>query len=140
MEDAILNMAIDFAYQLKEDERCLALQKAQAAADADEELQQLIGDFNVKRMNINQEETKAEAEQDTDRLRRLNEEMRTVYARIMERETMQAYNTARNELDALVNKIQAAISLAVQGQDPALAAQESGCTGDCSSCGGGCSH
>lgn len=140
MEDTILNMAIDFAYQLKEDERCLALQKAQAAADADEELQQLIGEFNVKRMNINQEEAKAEDEQDADRLRRLNEEMRAVYARIMERETMQSYNTARNELDALVNKIQAAISLAVQGQDPALAAQESGCTGDCSSCGGGCGH
>ena len=47
-----------------------------------------------------------------------------------------AYNNAKSELDVLVNKIHFAINLAVQGQDPNLAAQESGCTGDCGSCGG----
>ncbi len=58
----------------------------------------------------------------------------------MANEHMKAYNAAHTALDELVRKINAAIALAVQGQDPALAAQESGCTGNCGSCGGCGNH
>ena len=136
MDEVLVNMAIDLGYQIQGDERYTAMRAAQAAADADEALQQLIGDFNIKRMNINQEESKAEGEQDAAHLRPLNEELRAVYGQIMANEHMIAYNTAHTALDELVRKINAAIALAVQGQDPALAAQESGCTGNCGSCGG----
>ena len=136
MDEVLVNMAIDLGYQIQGDERSTAMRAAQAAADADEALQQLIGDFNIKRMNINQEESKAEGEQDAAHLRQLNEELRAVYGQIMANEHMIAYNTAHTALDELVRKINAAIALAVQGQDPALAAQESGCTGNCGSCGG----
>ena len=136
MDEVLVNMAIDLGYQIQGDGRYTAMRAAQAAADADEALQQLIGDFNIKRMNINQEESKAEGEQDAAHLRQLNEELRAVYGQIMANEHMIAYNTAHTALDELVRKINAAIALAVQGQDPALAAQESGCTGNCGSCGG----
>lgn len=136
MNEVLVSMAIDLGYQIQGDDRYTALRQAQAAADADEELQQLIGEFNVKRMNINQEESKAQEVQDAERLRRLNEEMRAVYGQIMANERMQAYNAAHTALDELVRKINAAIALAVQGQDPALAAREGGCSGDCGSCGG----
>ncbi len=136
MDEVLVNMAIDLGYQLQGDERYTAVRTAQQEADADEELQRLIGEFNIKRMNINQEESKPEEEQDAAHLRQLNEEMRSVYAQIMANEHMQAYNIAHSALDELVRKINAAIALAVQGQDPALAAQESGCTGNCGSCGG----
>ncbi len=136
MDEVLVNMAIDLGYQIQGDERYTAVRTAQQEADADEELQRLIGEFNIKRMNINQEESKPEDEQDAAHLRQLNEEMRAVYALIMANEHMQAYNTAHSALDELVRKINAAIALAVQGQDPALAAQESGCSGNCGSCGG----
>lgn len=136
MDEVLVNMAIDLGYQIQGDARYTAVREAQRAADADEELQKLIGEFNIKRMNINQEEAKPEAEQDTAHLRQLNEEMRTVYAQIMANEHMRDYNTAHSAFDELVRKINAAIALAAQGQDPALAAQESGCTGNCGSCGG----
>lgn len=134
--DTLLQMAIDLGYQLKEDPRCQALAAAQAAADADEELQRLIGDFNLKRMAVNTEESKDEAERDVDKLRQLNTELRAIYASVMANESMMAYNQAKTELDAVVNKMHMAINLAAAGQDPAIAAQESACSGDCGSCGG----
>lgn len=136
MMEVLVEMAIDLACQLQEDERYLALRKAQQDADDDETLQQLIGEFNIKRMAINTEETREDGERDADKLRLLNQELRDVYASIMQNEHMIAYNDAKTALDGLVGKIQAAISLAVQGQDPRMAAQESSCNGDCSACGG----
>lgn len=134
--EVLVEMAIDLACQLQEDLRYLALRAAQEAADADEGLQKLIGDFNLKRIAINAEETKDEAEKDAEKLRDLNTELRTVYASIMENEHMIAYNDAKTALDGLVGRINAAISLAVQGQDPHIAADEASCSGDCSTCGG----
>ena len=134
--DTILEMAIDLACQLQADARCEAVRAASQAADEDEALQQLIGEFNLKRMAINAEEAKDDAERDAEKLRELNTELRSVYASIMANDRMMAYNNAKTELDAIVNRIHMAINLAIQGQDPNLAAQESGCSGDCSSCGG----
>ena len=134
--DVLVEMAIDLACQLQEDERYLAVQKAQAEADADAALQDMIGEFNLKRMAINQEESKPEEQQDTARLRTLNTELRDVYGRIMQNPHMDAYNEAKTALDTLVNKINAAVAMAVQGKDPHLAAESSGCSGKCSACGG----
>lgn len=134
--ETLVAMAIDLGCQLQEDERFLALQKAQKVADADEDLQKLIGEFNLKRLALNTEETKEEAERDAEKMRTLNTELRDIFARVMANENMMAFNDARTALDALVNKLHAAISLAAQGQDPNLAAQEGSCSGDCSSCGG----
>ena len=134
--EVLVEMAIDLACQLQGDDRYLAVRAAQEAADKDEELQQLIGDFNLKRIAINTEETKAEDAKDVEKLRTLNAELRDVYDRVMANPHMMAYQNAKTELDGLVGKINAAIALAVQGQDPNLAAQEGACNGNCSSCGG----
>ena len=134
--DVLVDMAIDLGCQLQEDPRYLALRAAQEAADADEALQKLIGEFNLKRMAINTEESKEEEERSADKLHRLNTELREVYNEIMQNEHMIAYNDAKTPFDELVRKLNAAIALAAQGQDPHLAAQEGGCSGDCGSCGG----
>lgn len=132
--DTLLAMAIDLATQLQADPRCEAVLAATKAADEDASLQTMISEFNLKRIAINTEESKEES--DPSKLRQLNEELRTIYASVMAHEKMMAYNEAKGALDALVNKIHFAINLAVQGQDPNLAAQESSCSGDCGSCGG----
>lgn len=132
--DTLLAMAIDLATQLQADPRCEAVMAATKAADEDETLQSLISEFNLKRLAINTEEGKDEV--DTDKIRQLNQELRECYAAVMANEKMMAYNAVKGELDMLVNKMQFAINLAAQGQDPNLAAQESSCTGDCGTCGG----
>lgn len=132
--DIILAMAIDLAVQLQADPRCEAVLAATKAADEDETLQQLISEFNLKRMAINNEEGKEDV--DAEKIRQLNQELRAAYAAVMANEKMMAYNDAKGDLDVLVNKIHLAINLAIQGQDPNLAAQESSCSGNCSTCGG----
>ena len=132
--DTILDMAIDLATQLQADPRCEAVLAATKAADEDKALQEMISEFNLKRLAINTEEGKEDA--DADKIRELNQELRSIYASVMANESMMAYNNAKADLDVLVNKIHFAINLAVQGQDPSLAAQESSCSGDCGSCGG----
>ena len=133
--DTLLAMAIDLAVQLQADPRCEAVKAAAAVADADEALQAMISEFNLKRIAINTEESKAEEERDVEKLRTLNTELRSIYASVMANENMMAYQNAQGELENIVNKIHLAINLAAQGQDPNLAAQE-GCTGNCGSCGG----
>lgn len=133
--DTLLAMAIDLATQLQADPRCEAVRAAAAAADADEALQELISEFNLKRIAINTEESKPEEEHNPEKLRELNTELRSIYASVMANERMMAYQETQSELETLVNKIHLAINLAAQGQDPNQAAQ-AGCTGNCGTCGG----
>ena len=133
--DHLLAMAIDLAVQLQADPRCEAVKAAAAAADADEALQNMISEFNLKRIAINNEESKPAEEQSAEKLRDLNTELRSIYASVMANEHMMAYQNAQGELETLVNKMHLAINLAAQGQDPNQAAQE-GCTGNCGTCGG----
>lgn len=132
--DDILEMAKDLGYAIQQDERFIRTQLAQAAADDDEALQGMIGEFNLKRMAINTENTKAE--KDEHKLQVLDGEMREVYARIMANPHMAEYQEAKERLDALLNRIGTIISLSAQGQDPDTAAAAGGCSGSCSSCGG----
>ena len=133
--DTLLAMAIDLATQLQADSRCEAVKIASAAADADEALQALISEFNLKRIAINTEESKPGGESNPEKLRELNAELHSIYASVMANEHMMAYQAAQSELEGLVSKMHLAINLAAQGQDPNMAAQE-GCTGNCGSCGG----
>lgn len=49
----IIEKARELGKLIQQEESYIALQKAQADADADMDLQNLIGDFNMKRMSIN---------------------------------------------------------------------------------------
>lgn len=131
--EPILEMAKDLAYAIQQDERYIRTQMAQAAADEDEELQGLIGEFNLKRIAINNETTKED--KDGEKLGQLDSELRDVYARIMQNPNMAAYNEAKTELDRLTASINSILALAAQGQDPD-SYEEGGCSGNCVGCGG----
>ena len=78
---------------------------------------------------------KGAAEKDGEKLKKLDAELRDVYARIMQNEHMAAYNAAKTELDKVTNAISGMIAMAMQGEDPA-AYQEHSCSGSCSGCSG----
>ena len=132
--DTLLELAKDLASELQRDDRYIRTQMAQAAADEDAALQEMIGEFNLKRMAINAETGKEQ--KDGEKLKKLDEEIRDVYARIMENEHMQAYNDAKNELDQVVNGIARIITMAAQGADPDEIEDAHDCGGNCASCGG----
>ena len=110
------------------------LQTAKAAADADESLQAMISEFNLKRVAINAEARKTDRNDET--LRTLNEEMRTVYSQIMSNEHMAAYNQAKQDYDHALQRIVAIITQSAEGEDPDTTDYDASCTHDCSTCGG----
>ncbi len=133
--EQILEMAKQLGRAIQQDERFVKVQAAQLQADNDAELQELIGEFNLKRMAINGESAKPEGEQDPEKMKQLNEELREVYGRVMANASMTAYNEAKTEMDKLLNGVGAIINMAAQGMDPDEY-DEHQCSGNCSSCGG----
>ena len=89
----IIALAREIGHQIQADARYTALRTAQADSDADGDLQELIGEFNLKRLAINNEAS-ADAP-DADKQARLNRELREVYAKIMSNEHMKAYEQAK---------------------------------------------
>ena len=131
----MIAMARELGKTIQQDERYLALQIARQNSDNDETLQDLIGDFNLKRMAINNEAGKEN--RDESKLQELNAELRHVYAEIMKNPNMTAYNQAKEALDAVLKRVNAIISLSVEGEDPETAdLTEDTCVGSCSSCAG----
>lgn len=131
----IIEIVRELGKALQADERYQNMRKAQHESDEDATLQQLIGEFNLKRMAINNEAQKEDRSEET--IKRLNDELREVYADIMRNEHMNAYNEAKTEFDALLQRITGIIGLCADGEDPETCDYDpSACGGDCSSCGG----
>ncbi len=134
--DKILELTKDLAHEIQMDERFVRMQLAQQAADADEGLQTLIGDFNLKRMALATETAKDDDKKDSDKMKKLDEELRALYAEVMSNENMKAFNVAKAGMDELMNGVSRILTLAAQGVDPDSADMEASCSGNCSSCGG----
>ena len=131
----MIELAREIGRELQKDERYLAMRKASEACDGDAVLQNMIGDFNLKRMAINNEANKDE--RDEKKLEELNNEIRLLYGQIMQNDSMQAYNAAKQDLDAVLNRISAIISQCADGADPDTADyEEHSRGGNCGSCGG----
>ncbi|WP_369296953.1 YlbF family regulator [uncultured Neglectibacter sp.] len=130
----IIEMTRELGKKLQAEESYIAMRSAQQICDDDESLQQLIGEFNLKHMAINNEAQKDDRNEDT--LKRLNEEFRGIYAQIMANENMSRYNSAKTEFDATLQRVTAIIGLCADGENPDTCDYEAACSGDCSTCGG----
>lgn len=131
----IIEKARELGKLIQQEESYIALRKAQADADADMELQNLIGDFNMKRMSINNEASKKD--KDSDKLALLNSQMREDYSKIMSNKNMIAYNEAKDAFDMVANRVLAIVQQSAEGADPETADYStSSCSGSCSTCGG----
>ena len=131
----IIEKARELGKLIQQEESYIALQKAHADADADMELQNLIGDFNMKRMSINNEASKKD--KDSDKLALLNSQMREDYSKIMSNKNMIAYNEAKDAFDMVANRVLAIVQQSAEGADPETADYStSSCSGSCSTCGG----
>ena len=131
----IIEKARELGKLIHQEESYIALQKAQADADADMDLQNLIGDFNMKRMSINNEASKKD--KDSEKLALLNSQMREDYSKIMSNKNMIAYNEAKDAFDMVANRVLAIVQQSAEGADPETADYStSSCSGSCSTCGG----
>ena len=132
---AIIEKARELGEELQKDERFIAFAKAKLAMDNDADMQEKIGQFNVTRMNLEQESEKEE--RDEEKIKELNQALRDTYSAIMQSKTMLDYNTAKAEMDTMINDINSIIMQCVDGADPKTVEPEvHSCSGSCESCGG----
>lgn len=119
---------------IQQDERFIRYAKAKLANDNDKTLQDAIGQFNVTRMELDRE-VNAE-NKDDEKVKELNEKLRSIYGDVMSSPAMVEYNTAKVELDSMMNEINTIISKTLDGEDPMTCDTSCGCSGSCDSCGG----
>lgn len=119
---------------IQESEAYKNYQAALEANEKDEELNKLIGEFNMLRVSVGNEASKDN--RDEEKVASLNNELRECYDKIMNNEKMQAFEAAKNELDHIMTKVQGIISLSIEGEDPATCEVPDACSGSCSTCGG----
>ena len=130
----IIEATRNLGLEIQKDERFIRFVKAKFANDNDETLQNQIGEFNTVRMNLDREMNNET--QDEDKIKELNEKLREIYTVVMSSKTMLEYNTAKAEVDAMLNDINSIIMQCVEGEDPMTAEPHTACTGSCSTCGG----
>ena len=130
----IIELAREIGRKIQQDEAYLNHQLAKQQSDEDEQLQALIGEFNLKRIAISNETAKED--KDNEKLVALNKELRQIYSDIMGNERMIAYNKSKTELDGKLARVMAIISQSAEGEDPNTTDYAPSCSGNCSSCGG----
>ena len=132
----IIELSRQLGKAIQEDESYINMRLAEQISEADEQLQELITDFNLKRLAINSEASKVD--KDEEKLKAMNKEMRHLYSQVMQNENMVKYNTAKQEFETKLQRVFAIIQNSAEGDDPETTDYLGGmgCSGNCGSCGG----
>lgn len=132
----VIKAARELGKAIQNDERYKGYVEAKNENDKDEALQQLIGEFNLKRENLQLEMNKSQDNIDNDKVQRLNKELQECYEKVMGNAHMANFAIMKNALDNLLQEVQGIISLCCEGEDPDTCEVKHSCTSDCSTCGG----
>lgn len=130
----MIEKAREFGKAIAQDERVIRYNLARQKSDEDMELQEMIGQFNLKRIELNGQMSKEE--KDDAKLASLDKEIKALYERIMHNDCMIAYNAAKQEVDAAMRFVNQILAASVNGEDPDSVVEDTGCGGNCASCGG----
>jgi len=124
-----LGKAIQADYRYKE------YVTAKELNDSDVALQDLIGEFNLLRQNLNAEI--GNPAKDDAKIKEYNQKANEVYARIMSNGNMVRFTEAKHAMDRLIKEVSGIISLCCDGEDPDTCVFDSGgCAGSCDGCSG----
>jgi len=135
MEDKVIKLAKTLGEELQKSEFYTSYEIARQESDKDEKLQGLIKEFNEIKDDINKIMMDKDAPKD--KLDDMNGKLREVYDEVMNNSNMMAFNSAKDDLDQVMTKINSILTAALNGKDPNTAEVEEEIDGGCSS--GGCS-
>lgn len=121
----IIEKAHELGEMIEASEEWKALKEAETAQAEDDEAQQLVSDFNIKRMNLAREIQSGKITEE-EAIKKNNEAFAEMVAKS---ESIKKYVDAKDKFDKLVNSVNNVINMHIVGD-------QGGCTHDCSSCGG----
>ena len=125
----IMELAAELGKKIKEDPRIEELNRAQAAYEADKELQAAVNEYNAQSEALNQEYRKDTPDQEFIKL--IEERIHALYKQISMNVNMVALNAAQDAVNSFMNEVNGEITYQITGERP--------CTHDCSTC-SGCEH
>jgi len=126
----IIEKAKELGQVLMNDEKIKRIQIAMVNNDNDFELQKLIGEFNLKRIALNEELENGNKNEEKTKM--FEQELKDLYQKVMGNTSMAEYNNAKAEVDEIVQHINSIIQVSISGEAP-----DEGCSGGgCSSCAG----
>ena len=124
----ILEKAKELGIMIAESGEFEKLKIAEERQLADPEAQKLMMEYATKRDELAQ---KAQAPDTTkEEFEAIKDEMQKEFEKMCENENVKAYLDASNAFSNLINQVNSIIGYFVKG------GEESGCSGNCSSCGG----
>lgn len=135
----IIQLARDLGTEIQKSQVYKDVLEHKTKSDQDSVLQQIIGEFNLKKIALNTEATKPKGEEDIEKINMLNDQVRELYSQIVTNHNMVNYNQSKHDLSLLMTNINKILSAAIDGQDPQtveLNDDNNGCGGSCSSCSG----
>lgn len=131
----IIKMTRELGKAIQTDERYINYYKAKEIYEKDEDLQNLIGEFNIKRANLNMEIAKPD--KNAEKLKELDTDIKELYAQIMANVSMIAFNSAKNDMDNMLTQINTVITMCANGEDPDTCPVSTTCSPDgCAGCSG----
>ena len=130
----LIKMAREMGKEIQASSEYKRYHAARTANDNDIELQNGIEEFNLIRIKLS---TAMQKEvQDADEMDRLDKQLQESYQKVMGNPNMMEFNIAKQEMDALMNRVTGILMMSVNGEDPDICEPPESCGGDCGSCGG----
>ena len=124
----IFELAAELGKKLKDDARLAALEDAKKAYEADPALQKMMLEYDVQQKAMQREVAKPE--RDLHFIEVIQHRIDELYKLISEHPTFIDLNRAQMEVNELMNSVNQTIMTQITGEEP------SGCTHNCSTCGG----
>lgn len=124
----IFELAAELGKKLRDDERLVALENAKKAYAEDKQLQKYMVEYDVQQRAMQNEVGKKE--HDLQFMEIIQKRIDELYRLISEHPVFVELNQAQAEVNELMNSVNQTIMTQITGEEP------SGCTHNCSTCGG----
>lgn len=121
----IIEKAHELGEMIKQSKEMEALSAAEKAQQEDSDAQQLIADFNIKRLNLAREIQSGKITEE-EAIKKNNDAFSEMVGKS---QVISDYVEAKKQFDNLVNSVNNVINVYIMGE-------QQGCTHDCSTCGG----
>ncbi len=130
----VIELTRELGKAIQQDDRYIAYTLAKQVNDDDKELNADIEKFTNLRLELTN--VMSCEDKDTDKIKQLDEDIKSTYKKIMNNKNMIVFNAAQKALEDLISNVNQIISLCANGEDPETCQPSSGCTGSCATCGG----
>ncbi len=125
--EKIIEKANELGQLIKESEIVKKQREAKKAFDNDEQLQQLVGEFNLAKLSLMNESNKDQP--DAEKIELFRTQTTAAYEKIMQHPVMMELNQAEMDLENLLNQINSILQNSISDN-------EGGCTHNCATCSG----